>query len=449
MRHLPREARTRVIVLTDMTSRETGVREPDDAQSLVRFLLYTNVFEVEGLYATSGLGHGHVTRPEILREIVDAYAQVRPMLTRHDPAFPPADALQRVIRAGQPVAGRDVPVTESVGDGKDTDASRGILEAADRPDARPLWLLFWGGTADLAQALWRARRDRSAAELKRLISRLRVHAIHDQDTTAAWLRAEFPDLYWIQRTNGNRGIYRGGDTSLVSPDWVEENVRRGHGPLGALYPNYAGGDIWSRRLGPVRGIKEGDTPSFLALLPNNLAFGPDGYDPALGSWGGRFLPEEEAPHRFLETGDPDVAGSEQDPHPDMGAVYRWRPAFQNDFAARMDWCVLSPKEAKHAPTARLAGPVERLLRPGETVVLDASPSTDPDGDRLRFSWSLYPPQKGDGPSNEIRIAGEGPTARFVAPAVTEPRRFCVLLTVTGGNALPLSSYARVFLRVRP
>ena len=45
------------------------------------------------------------------------------------------------------------------------------------------------------------------------------------------------------------------------------------------------GDIWSGTLGRVRGIKEGDTPSFLALVPNGLG---DAEQPRLGSWGGRF-----------------------------------------------------------------------------------------------------------------------------------------------------------------
>ena len=53
-------------------------------------------------------------------------------------------------------------------------------------------------------------------------------------------------------------MYRGGDTRLVSPEWVEANIH-GHGPLGDLYPNYNGGDIWTGNLGRVRGIKEGDT----------------------------------------------------------------------------------------------------------------------------------------------------------------------------------------------
>ena len=57
---------------------------------------------------------------------------------------------------------------------------------------------------------------------------------------------------------------------MTSSGWVEAHIQ-GHGALGDLYPDYDGGDIWSRTLGRVRGIKEGDTPSFLSLSPTAWA----------------------------------------------------------------------------------------------------------------------------------------------------------------------------------
>src|SRR4030042_2074077 len=41
--------KTRIFILTDIEN------EPDDAQSLVRFLLYANQFDVEGLVATTSV----------------------------------------------------------------------------------------------------------------------------------------------------------------------------------------------------------------------------------------------------------------------------------------------------------------------------------------------------------------------------------------------------------
>ena len=51
-----------------------------------------------------------------------------------------------------------------------------------------------------------------------------------------------------------------------------------------------------------------------------------------------------------------------DPDPRMSSVYRWRPAFQADFAARLDWCVKPFKKANHPPVVRISG--ESTL-PGE------------------------------------------------------------------------------------
>src|SRR5262249_53491059 len=143
------------------------------------------------------------------------------------------------------------------------------------------------------------------------------------------------------------------------------------------YPDYNGGDIWSRTLGRVRGIKEGDTPSFLHLVPNGLG---DLVRPWLGSWGGRFEAEREGEaHRVTDVTDADRDTS-GDPAPRMITVYRWRPDFQADFQARLDWCVKLFAEANHPPAARIRGDRERTAAPGASVTLDAGDSSDPDGD---------------------------------------------------------------------
>ena len=251
-------------------------------------------------------------------------------------------------------------------------------------------MVIWGGSADLAQALWRVRRDRKPEELSRFIARLRVHAIGDQDSTGPWIREQFPGLFMITQRRAYRGMYRGGDASLVSSEWVETNIH-GHGALGDLYPNYRGGDIWSGTLGPVRGIKEGDTPSFLSLVPNGLS---DPAHPWLGSWGGRFAGEG---NQLTDIPDHDI-DTKGDPDPRMSSVYRWRAAFQADFAARLDWCVKPFEQANHPPVVRISGESTLPVKPGEVVTLNASGTTDPDGDDLTFEWSIYPhdPEIGTG-----------------------------------------------------
>ena len=95
------ESQPRLLVLTDISSLTTGVAEPDDGQSLIRLMLYANEFNIEGLIATSNLGHGQKTRPDLIRQVVDAYEKVRPNLVRHDPRYPAAEVLRGGIKAGQ------------------------------------------------------------------------------------------------------------------------------------------------------------------------------------------------------------------------------------------------------------------------------------------------------------------------------------------------------------
>ncbi len=181
-------------------------------------MLFSNEFDIEGLIATSNMGHGRRVRPELIRQVVDTYEEVRPNLLLHDDRYPPAVHLRSCIKAGQPIAGPKVPVTESVGDGKDTEASDWIIRVVDRPDPRPVWVVIWGGSADLAQALWKVRATRSPDDLARFVAKLRVHAIGDQDSTGPWIREEFPGLFTIVQQRAFRGMYRGGNTTLVSSD---------------------------------------------------------------------------------------------------------------------------------------------------------------------------------------------------------------------------------------
>src|SRR4051794_18186891 len=83
--------RHRLVVLTDISSLTAGEAEPDDGQSLIRLMLYTNEFDIEGLVASSNLGHGQKVRPDLIRQVVDAYEKARPKLLLHDPRSPPAE----------------------------------------------------------------------------------------------------------------------------------------------------------------------------------------------------------------------------------------------------------------------------------------------------------------------------------------------------------------------
>ena len=169
-------ARERVLVLTDISN------EPDDEESLVRFLVYSNEYDVEGLIATTSQHLRSRTREDLIRRQVSAYAKVRNNLLIHSKKYPAPDALLKLTASGQPGYGM-----ESVGTGKGTAGSKLIIQAADKNDSRPLWVSVWGGANTLAQALHDARKEKSEKEMEQILSKLRVYTISDQDDAGKWI----------------------------------------------------------------------------------------------------------------------------------------------------------------------------------------------------------------------------------------------------------------------
>lgn len=431
--------RTRLIVTTDISTLTADQGEPDDTQSLVRLLLYANDFDIEGLIATEG-GRGNAAHTEFLRAAIAEYGKVRDNLARHDPRYPTAEFLLERIKAGfaEPASPGKAAVRRrearvAPGPDRDSEGSRWIIERVDKPDPRPVWVTAWGGEMDLAQALWRVSNERTPEEAAKFKAQLRVFAINDQDDGGPWIRKNHPDVFYILSHLVQRGMYRDGDATLVTREWVDAHVRTGHGPLGAAYPNYQGGDPW----GKVLGVKEGDTPSFLYLLPNGLG-NPE--QPTWGSWGGRFTGPGP---QFFDAKDT-VAGQTSE----RATVHRWRAAYQADFQARLDWCVKPVAEANHAPVAVLDGPAERTVAAGERIALSAAGSRDPDGNGVSYQWTFYPePGTYRGP---LTIENsDAPQAAFVAPRVDAPQTLHIILTVTDRGAPPLSRYRRVVVTVKP
>ena len=68
-------------MLTDIAN------EPDDQMSLVRFLLYSNQFEVEGLVAGTSTWQKNAIRPDVILSVLNAYAAVQPNLAKHAQAL--------------------------------------------------------------------------------------------------------------------------------------------------------------------------------------------------------------------------------------------------------------------------------------------------------------------------------------------------------------------------
>lgn len=197
----------RLVVLTDIGG------DPDDQQSMIRLMTYANEFQIEGLIASASGTPGElkqdIVKPELIREIVDAYGQVHHNLSLHAPGYPTHEYLVERIKSGNPRRG-----IKNVGDGHDTQGSQWIIEVVDRPDPRPVNVTIWGGSTELAQALWRVRHERSAEDLRRFLGKLRVYAIGHQDDTGPWIIDNFPGLFYVlgiapDGRDKREAVYRG------------------------------------------------------------------------------------------------------------------------------------------------------------------------------------------------------------------------------------------------
>jgi hypothetical protein len=429
--------KARLLVLTDIGE------DPDDQQSMIRLMVHANEFDIEGLIATAvnpSDDPKKVVRPELIHEIVEAYSKVRSNLVRHHPDFPEAKKLLDCVKSGNPKRGM-----ESVGDGKDTDGSNWIIKATDRDDKRPLNIVIWGAPTDLAQALWKVRDERKHDEAK-FLGKLRVYSIGHQDNTGPWIVREFPDLFYIlskapagrdMREGGYRGMYLGGDESLTSREWVDRHVRKDHGPLGALYPT----STWTAP-NPHSTLKEGDTPSWFYFLPIGLS---DPAYPDWGCWGGRF--KKVTDKHFQDDRDTVKNVTEA-----RANVYRWRPAFQNEFAARMDWCVKPPKEANHPPTVVLNNdttgkPIVLEAKAGEQVKLSAAGSIDSDGNKLTYHWWIY--REAGTYAGGVNIdSADREESKVIVPTDAIGKTIHVVLEVTDDGKPRLTRYRRAVISVR-
>ncbi len=423
----PADGKLRVIIETDAGG------DPDDEQSLVRFLLYTNEWDVEGIIAN----RPRTSRPEnknpeptglgVVRRLVSAYGECYPNLARHDARYPKPDLL-----LARPVAGYD-----------DTDdAVKLIITAIDRDDPRPVWYADWGsnqGSAvnNLKRALDRILRERGPKRYASFKSKLRVichgNAFGDHTTR---LEPAFPLLLDTFRPalEGKRWYHRFSALTATAGGFdLRRDVLSGHGPLGALYPTNT-----------THPQKEGDSMTFLYLVPTGLG---DLERPTWGSWAGRYGLNPEfngRPCYWANQADTWHGTTHRD-----NTVKRWAADLQNDFRARLDWCVKPVKEANHAPLIVVNGVEGReviwlLPAVGAALKLDAAGSRDSDGDRLSYEWFVYP--EAGTYARTVRIDGTAsPTATVHIPADAAGKEIHVVVAATDSGKPPLTRYRRVVI----
>jgi hypothetical protein len=293
--------RYRVVISSDI-----GGGDEDDIQSMIHYLLYSDLFDTEGI-VSSPPGKGR--KRDILRAIAK-YEQDYERLKSWSERYPTPDYLRAISKQGAAD-----PAPEN-GFSASTEGSEWIIHCAEKDDPRPLYVLVWGAITDVAQAL---------ADRPVIREKVRVYFI------ASWNRRQDPhafeyidnnhsDLWLINCDTTFRGWYIGGRQGgdLGNRQFVERHVA-GHGALGDYFAPLKGGSI-----------KMGDTPSYAFLLWGT----PE--DPTQESWGGRFVRKEGRSHWWIDRPEPQFAEAGR-----AGArtVNRWREDYLRDWQRRMDRCI--------------------------------------------------------------------------------------------------------------
>ena len=421
------DARLRLIIETDAGG------DPDDEQSLVRFLLYVNEWDVEGIIVNrdrardgenlnrerTGLG--------IVQAQLRAYGQCWTNLVQHDSRYPnPAQLMARTF----------------AGHNETDEAVNFILAAVDRDDPRPVWYADWGtdrgaATNNMRRALDRVLRERGENGYAKFKSRLRILQ-HDQFSEHVERVPAFK--IWVNTfqppRDGKRWYHRfSGITSKAGGFDLRRDVLTGHGPLGALYPTNT--THWQ---------KEGDTMTFLYLVPTGMN---DPNEPAWGSWAGRYGVMEDAagrPHYWANLTDAWNGTTNRD-----NTLARWAADLQNDFRARLDWCVRPFAQANHPPRVLLNGSSSHEIlrlsaRPGAELKLDGAATSDPDGNQLRFNCFAYP--EAGTYRDSVSISGSNTAvARLRVPDDAGGKTLHVLVAVTDDGTPALTRYRRVVIEV--
>ncbi len=452
----------RVIVTSD--------GEIDDECSLVRFLLYTNEWDVEGIITSSSQYHarGHNwAGDDWAQPYLDAYAEVYRNLKRHDPRYPTPAYLQARTLLGN---------VEAEGEMDDaTKGSQRIVDVLlDDSDHRPVWIQAWGGTNTIARAL-KTIEERHPERMAEVASKIRFFFIWEQDETYQnYIRPRWGkfgiltiicDQFWAIAYQWNRVLPEDKQVHFTA-EWMKSNILEDHGPLCSLYKAHVTGSHGLSgdtdfRDGDFR--SEGDSPAFLHVIPTGLR---SLESPEYGGWGGRYTnvrsntwldPVHDSTFEYPagrwythtawgRTYMRDTYPQDQEQMREyFKPISRWTEAFQNDFAARADWCVRSYAEANHPPAVKLACPLEIQVRGGDKVSLSARGSTDPDGDALSYQWWQY--EEADSYDGAVDIAMEEPTeAEITTPAdVNAGDTVHIVCEVTDDGEPPLTRYQRVIL----
>ncbi len=450
----------------------TSDGEVDDECSLVRFILYANEFEIEGIITSSSQYHCHGHNwagDDWAQPYLKAYSEVYPNLIKHDNNYPTPEYLQSCTYLGNVEAEGEM---DSI-----TPGSQHIVKVLiDETDKNPVWILAWGGTNTIARAL-KTIEEEYPEKMDEVAAKLRFFFIWEQDSTyQAYIRPHWgkyniltiiSDQFWAIAYQWNK-ILPEDKQEYFKSDWMRLYILEDHGALCSLYKAHVPGShglSGDTAFYPGDFRSEGDSPAFLHLINTGLR---NAESPAYGGWGGRYVnvrnntwldPVPVANYKYPEgrwytntSWGRKFMREEYPANKELMAeyfrpIYRWTEDMQNDFAARADWCVKSYEDANHPPSVVLQNDPDITANVGERIKLSAKGTSDPDGDKLSYKWWQY--GEADTYPGDITIDNsDDRDASFVIPAnAAKGQNIHIICEVKDKGIPQLTRYKRIIINI--
>jgi len=310
---------------------------------------------------------------------------------------------------------------------KETPGSNLIVDVLLDSKPGPVWLQAWGGTNTIARAL-RTIQEQYPEKMDEVSQKAVIYIILDQDDTYNnYIKPNWPDIPVLYSRSQFAAIAYDWSNLIPQPyhsyfeeDWMTENITQNHGPLCSNYPsNYFG--------------SEGDTPSFFYNIPVGLR---QMEHPTYGGWGGRFYLKDQSAQWWGASDGGNLYKS----------IYRWSKGFQNDFAARADWCINDYGNANHRPEINVVGELDQEVVAGNKVVLSATGTSDPDGDNMTYEWWQYSDADNVNAHISISNATSMDSASFIVPNEVG-KEIHIVLTVTDDGLPNLEAYTRFIFKI--
>ena len=185
----PVPVKPRVLISTDI-----GGTDPDDNQSMIHLLMYSEKYNLEGIISSPSYGEGN--KEEIFRTI-DLYEKDFPKLSKHEKNLATPKFLRTITKQGAK------GLVSYKGYGTPTEGSEWIIKCAKKKSKNPLWVLVWGGLEDVAQAL------HDAPEIQKNIKVFWIGGPNKKwsANSYAYIVSNFPDLWFIESNSSFYGFF--------------------------------------------------------------------------------------------------------------------------------------------------------------------------------------------------------------------------------------------------